>query len=106
MLLALMSAGKVQALTEAQRASICHDTRQQLLNIGRVAPWSPATGYPFLSHEEHWEPICSFLRERLAGLWAEGVVPEHLAISAVVFDRFHRTRLSDIDGAQAATGFF
>ena len=99
-LLSLVSVGKLRSLAVPERASICHDTRRYLVDAHLVESWTFAGGFPFLSHEDHWAPICSYLRGRLQGFWSEFVDPQRLTISAVVYDRFHRMQLRDSSGAQ------
>ena len=92
-LLSLHSLGYTCELTLPDRASICRATRQHLVAYHDASP----AGY--LAHEDHFAPICDYLRSLSSEeLWEPTVDPAQLNLTAVVFDRFHRHQLVDING--------
>ena len=93
-LLALADAGVAMCLSDRERAALCQSVRAHLVanhGVGTV-------GYPFLSHDEHFHPICDFLRSFQDGLWVEGMPPAELSIVLVVYDRSQRQQLVDVGG--------
>jgi len=97
-LLALAAQGLTQILTPEERAAVCDRVRVHLETCHGVPAEYPA---PFLSHEDHFDAICQFLRSDDPDLWSPAVVPSKLSITAVVFDRFHRQILQDVHGSMS-----
>ena len=94
-LLALAAQGFLRSMTLEERAAACDRVRIHLETCHNVPAEYPA---PFLSHEDHFDAICQFLRTDDPDLWSPWVVPTKLSITAVVFDRFHRTLVQDVHG--------
>ena len=92
-LLALMHYGYVRYLGQNAREFLCARVRQYLEIHCNLRP----VGYPFLQHDAHFHAICTYLRTYNAVDWllypAEG-----LSLTLLVYDRFNRQRLEDVDG--------
>ena len=100
-LLALQDKQLIQPLTLDERAAVCKSIRLHLVDHHGLPPPAPDGSHSFLSHEDHFEAIGQQLREAHCGIWVSHVDFSELSISAVVFDRFHRRQIFDIDGTAA-----
>ena len=93
-LLALADQGLIKPLDKQQRGVLCTNVRRDLETSWNLSPHNN----PFLSHDDHFHPICEKLRETLEPLW---VPPESLsqtAFTCIVYDRFNRQTVQDATG--------
>ena len=94
-ILSLQWQGKALWMTLPQRAALSSEARAHLIDHYGVQDME------YLAHEDHFAPICDFLRSLGEAFWESSVVPEALDITAVVFDRLHRCLLLDVAGGAA-----
>ena len=76
-LLSLQAGGHLRRLTRAERASICASARAHLEEQHGVPPISGNGVYPYLSHEDHFDPICTHLRQ-VPDIWDPAITPDQL----------------------------
>ena len=93
-LLAMVDKQLIQPLELQERNLLCEIVRSYLVHDYGLSPCSDP--YPFLSHDQHFHPICHILRQILGSKWIQKA--SHTSLTCVVLDRFNRAVMTDDGG--------
>ena len=94
-LCALHSQGYLVQMSVEQRREVCRGARTHLIEQHGLS----SSGFVYLSHDVHFDPICNYLRSRVPGIWPYSFdpylssLPHRLTITAQVFTRWDRVQV-------------
>ena len=93
-LLAIESQELIVPLQLSERMHLCTTVRRYLEMTCDLC----AHGYPFLSHDAHFDAICQQLRQSLLPLWREQHSLSRTSFTCIVYDRFNRQMVENVNG--------
>ena len=93
-MLAMEDQRVISELNVVARKTLCDAVRQHLMQTCGLS----RNGYPFLSHDLHFGAICDKLRPLLHTSWLPTIKPCQTSFTCIVYDRFNRQKVSDVNG--------